>query len=84
MKVLSLEDSNICNRQDRSITNFYPDFKLYSLSYINVNSPLKDGYKNRKVYHQNIRGLKGKISQLSNIYYIPSSHVYHIQLSTTS
>jgi len=35
------------------------------LHILNVNSPLKDSSKNLKVYHQNTRGLKGKISQLS-------------------
>ena len=62
---LSLEDSNICNKYDSFITNFYPDFKLNSSSYVNVNSPLKDSSNNLKVYHQNIRGVNGKISQLS-------------------
>jgi len=64
--ILSIEDSNIHNQYDSSITDFYPNFKLHSPSYINANSPLKDSSNNFKVYHQNIRGLKGKISQLSN------------------
>ena len=49
--ILSLEDTNICNQHDNSISNFYPHFKFYSPSYINVNSPLKDGSKNLKAYH---------------------------------
>ena len=48
--ILSLEDTNICNQHDSSITNFYPDFKFYSPSYINVNSPLK-WFQKDKVYH---------------------------------
>ena len=48
---------------------YYPDFKLKSSSYINVNSNLKESSNNHKVYHQNIRGLKGKIGQLSNTLY---------------
>ena len=75
--ILSLEASNICNQNDSSITNFYPHFKLYSPSYINVNSPLKDSSKNLKVYHQNIRGLEGKISQLSNILYSELPHLLY-------
>ena len=66
--ILSLENSNIHNQYDSSITNCYPDFKL-NPPYINVNSTVKDSSNNLKVYHQNIRGLKGKISQLSNILY---------------
>jgi hypothetical protein len=64
--ILSLEESNIRNQYDSPITDFYPVSKLHSPSYINANSPLTDGSNNLKVYHQNIRGLKGKISQLSN------------------
>jgi hypothetical protein len=75
--ILSLEDSNICNQHDSSITNFYTDFKLYSLSYININSPLKDSSKNLKVYHQNISGLKGKISLLPNILYSELPHLLY-------
>ena len=40
--ILSLEDSNICNQYDSSITNFYPDFELNLPSYNKVNSALKD------------------------------------------
>jgi len=72
--ILSLEDSIICNQYDNSITNFYPDFKLNSPTYIKVNPPLKDRSNNLKVYHQNIRGLKGKISLLPNILYFELSH----------
>jgi hypothetical protein len=63
--ILSLEDSNIHNCYDSSITNCYPDFKLNS-PHINVNSTVKDSSNNLKFYHQNMRGLKGKISQLAN------------------
>ena len=66
--ILSLENSNIRNQYDSSTTNFYPDFKLNSPSYYTVNSDLQDNSSNLKVYHQNIRCLKGKISQLSNIF----------------
>jgi hypothetical protein len=34
----SLEHSNIRYQYESSITNFYPDFKISSPSYINVNS----------------------------------------------
>ena len=76
--ILSQEDTNICNQHDSSISKFYPDFKFYSPSYINVNSPLKDSSKNLKVYHQNIRGLKGKICQLSNILYSELPYLLYI------
>jgi len=39
---------------------------------------LKDSSKNLKVYHQNIRGLKGKLSQLSNILYSELPHLLYI------
>jgi len=52
--ILSLEDINIHNQYDSSITNCYPDFKL-NPPYINVNSTIKDSSNNLKVYHQNIR-----------------------------
>ena len=45
--ILSLQDSNICNQYD---ADFYPDFKLSSPSYVNVNFPLKDSSNNFKVY----------------------------------
>jgi len=73
--ILSLEDSNICNQHISSITNFYPYIKLHSPSHINVNSPLKNSSKNLKVYHQNIRRLKGKTSHLSNILYSELPHL---------
>jgi len=72
--IVTLEDSNIHNQCDSSITNCYPDFKL-NPSYINVKSTVKDISNNLKVYHQNIRGLKGKISQLSNILYSELPHL---------
>jgi hypothetical protein len=76
--ILSLEDCNICNQHDSYITNFYPYFKLYFPSYINVNSPLKDNSKNLNVYHQNIRDFNRKISQLSNILYSELPHLLYI------
>jgi hypothetical protein len=36
--ILSIEASNIRNKDDSSITNTYPDFKLNLPSFINVNS----------------------------------------------
>lgn len=57
---------------------YYPDFKLNSTSYINVNSPLKESSNNHKVYNQNIRGLKGKTGQLSNILYSELPHLLYI------
>jgi hypothetical protein len=73
--ILSLEDSNIRNQYDSPITNFYPDLKLISPSYINANSSLKDSSSNLKVHYQNTRGLKGKMSQLSNILYSELPHL---------
>jgi len=58
--ILSLEDSNIRNQYDSHITNFYPDLKLNSPSYINANFSLKDSSSNLKVHYENTRGLKGK------------------------
>ena len=72
--ILSLENSNICNHYDSSITEFYTNFK-FNPPYIKVNSALKDSPNNLKVYHQNVRGLKVKISQYQ-IYYILSSHIH--------
>jgi len=77
--ILGLEDSNIHNQYDCSITDFYRDFKLHSPSYINANSLLKDSSNNFKVYHENIRGLKGKISHLSNTL---QSELPHLQCIT--
>jgi len=59
---------------------YYPDFKLNSTSYINVNSPLKESSNNHKVYNQNIRGLKGKTGQLSNILYSELPHLLCINV----
>jgi len=39
--ILSLEDSNIRDQYDSSITNFYCDFKLNPPPYTKVNSALK-------------------------------------------
>jgi len=50
-------------------------FKLNPPSYNKVNSDFKDSSKNLKVYHQNIRGLRGKLSQLSNILNSELSHI---------
>ena len=72
--ILSLEDSNIHSQYDSPITNFYPDLKLNSPSHINANSFLKDSSSNLKVHHQNTRGLKEKIRQLSNILYSELPH----------
>jgi len=73
--IWSLENSNICNQYESSITNIYPACKLNPLSYNKVNSDLKDSSNNPKVYHQNIRGLKGKIRQLSTILYSELPHI---------
>jgi hypothetical protein len=71
----SLVDRYIHNQYDSSITSFYPDFKLNSPSYINVNSPLNGSSNNFKVYIQNTRGLKEKKCQLSNTLYFEPSHL---------
>ena len=68
-EILNVENSNIHKQYDSSITHLYPDFKLNPPSYNKVDSGLRDSSNNLKVYHQNIRGLKGKISSLSNILY---------------
>ena len=73
-EILSLQNINICNQYDSSITNLYTDFKLNAPSYNKVNSDLKDSSNNLKVCFQNIRGLKGKISQLSNLLYSELPH----------
>jgi exonuclease III len=67
--IISLENSNILNQYDSSTTNFYSDFKFNPPSYNTLNSDLKDSSNNLKVYHQNIRCLRGKLSQLPNILY---------------
>ena len=64
---LSLENSNVCNQYDSSDTNIYPDCNLNPPSFNKVNYDLNDSSNNLKVYHQNIRGLRGKVSQLSTI-----------------
>jgi hypothetical protein len=63
----SPEDSTISNQHICSNTKSCPDVKPHPHQYTNVHSALKDSPNNLKVYHQNIRGLKKKISQLSNI-----------------
>jgi len=73
--IVSLENSNIQNQQDSSNTNFYSDFKFNPPSYNKVTSDLKDSSNNLKVYHQNIRGLRCKLSQLSNISYSKLPHI---------
>jgi hypothetical protein len=60
--ISSIENSNIRNQYDSSTTNFYSDFKFNLPSYNKLNSNLKDSSNNLKVYHQNIRGLSGKVS----------------------
>jgi hypothetical protein len=69
------ENSNIRNQYDSSTTNFYSDFIFNLPSYDKVNSDLNDSSNNLKVYHQNIRGLRGKLSQLSNILYSELPHI---------
>jgi hypothetical protein len=66
-EILSLEESNIRNQHNSSITNIYADFKLNSPSYIIVNSALKYSSNNLKFYHQNIRDLKRRINQVLNV-----------------
>jgi hypothetical protein len=61
-EILSLEDSNIRNQHNSSVTNNYLDFKLNPPSYIIVNSALKYSSNNLKFYHHNIRDLKRKIN----------------------
>ena len=73
--ILSLEESNIYNQYNSSITNFYPDFKRNSPTYIKVNSALKDSSNNHNVYHQNMTDLNGKLSQLSKILYSELPHL---------
>jgi hypothetical protein len=68
----SIENSNIQHQYDSSTANFYSYFKF------NLPSYNKDSSNNLKVYHQNIRGLRGKISQLSNILYSELPHTVYI------
>jgi hypothetical protein len=76
--ISSIENSNIQNQYGSSTSNFYSDFKFNLPSYNIVNSDLKDSSNNLKVYHQNIRGLRGKLSQLSNILYSELPHIIYI------
>jgi hypothetical protein len=73
--ISSIENSNIRNQYGSSTSNFYSDFKFNLPSYNKVNSDLKDSSNNLQVYHQNIRGLRGKLSQLSNILYSELPHI---------
>jgi hypothetical protein len=73
--ISSIENGNIRNQYDSSTSNFYSDFKFNLPSYNKVNSDLKDSSNNLKVYHQNIRRLRGKLSQLSNILYSELPHI---------
>ena len=47
-------------------------------SYNKVNSDFKDSANNLKVYHQNIRSLRRKLSQLSNILYSELPNIIRI------
>jgi hypothetical protein len=71
----SIENSSILNQYDSSTTNFYSDFKFNLPSYNKLNYVIKDSSNNLKVYHQNIRGVRGKLSQLSNILYSELPHI---------
>ena len=73
--ISSIENSNIRNQYDSSTFNFYSDFKFNLPSYNKVNSDIKDSSNNLKVYYQNIRGLRGKVSQLSNILHSELPHI---------
>jgi len=73
--ISSIENSNIWNQYDSSCTNFYSDFKFNLPSYNKVNSDLKDSSNNLNVCHQNIRGLRCKLSQLSNVLYSELPHI---------
>jgi len=73
--VNDISSSNIRNQYDSSTSNFYSDFKYNLPSYNKVNSDIKDSSNNLKVYHQRIRGLRGKLSQLSNILYSELPHI---------
>ena len=73
--ISSIENSNIRNQYDSSSSNFYSDINFNLPSYNKVNSNLKDGSNNLKVCHQNIRGLRGKVSQLSYILYSELPHM---------
>ena len=55
--------------------NIYSDFKLNPPSCNKVNSDFKDSSNNLKISHQNIRGLRGQLSQLSNILYSELPHI---------
>ena len=68
------------------------DVKSHPLQCINVPSAMIDSPDNLKVYHQNIRGLKGKISQFSNtinpelphIIRISKHHLQELEIDTMS
>jgi hypothetical protein len=71
--ISSIENSNIQNQYNSPTFHFYSDFKFNLPSY-NYND-LKVSSNNLKVYHQNVRGLKDKLSQLSNILYSELPHI---------
>jgi len=70
-----LENTNIRNQYGSSTTNFYSDFKLNPPSYNKLNFDFKNSSNNLKVYHQSIRSLRVKLSQLSNILYSELPHI---------
>jgi hypothetical protein len=72
--ISSIENSNIPNQYDSSTANFYSNFKFNLSSYNKVNSDSRDSSNNLKVYHQNTRGLRGKLSKLFNILYSELPH----------
>jgi hypothetical protein len=70
--ISSIENCNIRNQYNSSTTDFNSDFKFHLPSYNKLD--LKDSSNNLKAYHQNIRGLRDKLSQLSNILYSELPH----------
>ena len=46
-----------------------------SLNHQHRNTHVQDNFRDLKVYHQNIRGLKGKLDQLSNFLYAEPPHI---------
>ena len=65
----------LTNQYDSSTTNLYSDFKFNLLSYNKLNYVIKESSNNVKVYHQNIRGVSRKLSQLSKILYSELPHI---------
>jgi len=60
------EDSTQLKGSDKTTRSLNPQHR---------NTHVQDNFCDLKVYHQNIRGLKGKLDQLSNFLYSDPPHI---------